>query len=167
MVGVWGLACFVLIQSYNCTLTSVFTLPTEVKPLINSVYDIPKGNGLKIVVNHGMGAETALLVTSINTYNFNLIVLFLLHVAILINFLKWTATKSSGDGVMKELGNMLRKYPELKCNSTKECLDRVDTGRYVYIQVCHTFFFSWLHQQTNWTNVFIKTHKYLFFLCVC
>ena len=60
--GAWCLACFVLIESYNCRLTSVFTLPIEKKSIVDSVYDIPKVPGLKIMVTRGMGAEAAILV---------------------------------------------------------------------------------------------------------
>ena len=40
---------------------------------------------------------------------------------------------------MKPLGDQLRANPdELLCTTTKKCLDKVQQGSYVYIQV-HTF----------------------------
>ena len=61
VAAVWCLSCFILVQSYSCVLISVMTLP-KLKPLVNSVYDIPKISGLQVVANRGMGVEAALSV---------------------------------------------------------------------------------------------------------
>ena len=61
VAAVWCLSCFILVQSYSCVLISVMTLP-KLKPLVNSVYDIPKISGLQVVANRGMAIEAALSV---------------------------------------------------------------------------------------------------------
>ena len=61
VAAVWCLSCFVLIQSYSSVLISVMTLP-KLKPIINSVYDIPKISGLQVVANRGMAVQAALSV---------------------------------------------------------------------------------------------------------
>ena len=61
VAAVWCLSCFVLIQSYSSVLISVMTLP-KLKPLINSVYDIPNISGLQVVANRGMAVQAALSV---------------------------------------------------------------------------------------------------------
>lgn len=58
----WCLACFILIQSYSCNLTSVLTVPQFTKPIINSVYDIPKVKNLQVVVYRGYGTDVLLSV---------------------------------------------------------------------------------------------------------
>ncbi|XP_046461175.1 glutamate receptor 1-like [Daphnia pulex] len=56
----WCLACFVLVQAYSSTLIAFITSPNT-KPIINSVYDIPKVPGLKITVDRDYGADIKLL----------------------------------------------------------------------------------------------------------
>ena len=62
--AVWCLACLILVLSYSCVLTSVMTLP-KIKPLINSIYDIPKISGLEIVAVRGMAVDAALSVRNL------------------------------------------------------------------------------------------------------
>lgn len=64
VAATWCLACFVLVQSYSCTLTSALTLQPEPKPLINSVYDITKEKGLEIVVVRGLAIDLTFSVFS-------------------------------------------------------------------------------------------------------
>ena len=59
----WCIAWFVLIQSYICTLTSVITLVSDEKPLIQSLYDIPKVIDSKIAVQGGTRVESGTLVS--------------------------------------------------------------------------------------------------------
>ncbi len=60
VAAVWCLSCLILVQSYSCILISVITLP-KTRPIINSIYDMPKINGLQMVVNHrGMAVNVAL-----------------------------------------------------------------------------------------------------------
>ena len=47
-------------------LISVITLP-KLKPLVNSVYDIPKISGLQVVTNRGMAVEAAFSVRKPST----------------------------------------------------------------------------------------------------
>ena len=61
VAAVWCLSCFILVQSYSSVLISVMTLP-KLKPIINSVYDIPKISGLQVVANRGMAVQAALSV---------------------------------------------------------------------------------------------------------
>ena len=58
VAAVWCLSCFIFIQSYSCKLTSVMTLP-KLKPLIDSVYDIPKISGLQVVTNRANAVYAA------------------------------------------------------------------------------------------------------------
>lgn len=61
IAAVWCLGCFVLIQSYSSTLISYVLSPT-ITPIISSVDDIPKVNGLKITVDRGRSIEASILV---------------------------------------------------------------------------------------------------------
>ena len=63
VAAVWCLACFVLVQSYSCVLTSVLTLPSTPHPLINSIYDIPKVKGVNPLVVRGSGPDVVISVT--------------------------------------------------------------------------------------------------------
>jgi len=62
VAAAWALLCFVMIQSYNTTLISFLTSP-EWKPIIESVYDIPKVPGLQITVDKGYAADFIILVS--------------------------------------------------------------------------------------------------------
>ena len=39
------------------------------------------------------------------------------------------------DGIVKQLGDMLRADPSLRCTNTSDCLVKVKSGSHVYIQV--------------------------------
>ena len=54
---VWCLSCFFLFQSYGCNWTSHLTTSRPLKPLVNSVFDIPNVPGLKITVDRNLAAD--------------------------------------------------------------------------------------------------------------
>nr|CAH0113330.1 unnamed protein product [Daphnia galeata] len=56
LAGSWCVACFVLVTAYSSVLISFVTSPYY-KPLIRSVYDIPKNPNIKITVNRGWSPD--------------------------------------------------------------------------------------------------------------
>ena len=50
--GTWCLACFVVVTAYSSVLISFIVSP-NLKPIINSIYDIPKNPGLKVTAVEG------------------------------------------------------------------------------------------------------------------
>ena len=50
LAGTWCLSCFVLITAYSSVLTSFIVSP-NIKPIIDSVYDIPKVFGLQVLID--------------------------------------------------------------------------------------------------------------------
>lgn len=50
LVGTWCLACFILIRAYSSVLTSFIVSP-NLKPVIDSIEDIPKVPGLQVVID--------------------------------------------------------------------------------------------------------------------
>jgi hypothetical protein len=61
--GAWCLACFVLVNAYSSVLIS-FVVAPNLKPIIDSVKDIPKNKGWAMVVEKGTTLEAQLLVYS-------------------------------------------------------------------------------------------------------
>jgi len=59
--GTWCLACFVLVTAYSSVLIS-FVVAPNLKPIIDSVKDIPKVKGLAMVVEKGTTLEAQLMV---------------------------------------------------------------------------------------------------------
>lgn len=53
LTGAWCVSCFVLVTAYSSVLISFVTSPYY-KPLIESVYDIPKDPNIKITVDRGL-----------------------------------------------------------------------------------------------------------------
>ena len=51
LVGTWCLACFILITAYSSVLIS-FVISPNLKPVITSVYDIPKVHGLQVLIEN-------------------------------------------------------------------------------------------------------------------
>ena len=49
LAGAWCLSCFVLITAYSSVLISYIISP-NLKPVIDSVYDIPNVPGLQVVI---------------------------------------------------------------------------------------------------------------------
>lgn len=57
--GTWCLATLVLVPAYSGNLLSFIVSPT-VKPIVNSIYDIPNVPGLRAAVDRNLAAETFL-----------------------------------------------------------------------------------------------------------
>lgn len=57
LAATWCLACFVLITAFSSVLISFVTLPYY-KPLIDSIYDIPKNPQIKITVDRGLPMDS-------------------------------------------------------------------------------------------------------------
>lgn len=45
--------------------------------------------------------------------------------------------KTSESGIFEQFGKMLKNNPELRCNTTEQCVDRVKSGSHVYVAVSH------------------------------
>lgn len=45
--------------------------------------------------------------------------------------------KTADFGIFKELGKMLDNRPELRCNTTDQCVELVNSGSHVYVAVGH------------------------------
>lgn len=56
LAGAWCTACFVLVTAYSSVLISFVTSPNY-KPMIQSLYDIPKNPKVKITVNRGWSPD--------------------------------------------------------------------------------------------------------------
>lgn len=125
----WCLACFVFVQSYSCVLTSVLTMPATPQPIINSIYDIPKVKGLKLVVLRGLAPDLVISVYFSSTSSHK-ILRYLLP-----RYLRNSFLQNAQDGVVKYLGGLLNSDPDLRCNSTEQCMDRVLSGPNVFIYV--------------------------------
>jgi hypothetical protein len=63
LAGSWCVACFVLVTAYSSVLISFVTSPYY-KPLIRSVYDIPKNPNIKITVNRGWSPDLLFTVSA-------------------------------------------------------------------------------------------------------
>ena len=122
IVAVWCLAAFVLTNSYSTILISYVTSP-DWKPLIHSITDIPKTPRLRVVVEEKMGADNILSVKQLNR-NLNK----------LSSHFVWFFQEASS-GIFRDFGDMLRHDPSLRCPKPEQCLDKVKSGSYVYIQV--------------------------------
>ena len=57
LTGAWCVACFVLISAYSSVLIAFVTSPDPFKPLINSVYDLPKKPEVRLTVKKGWIAD--------------------------------------------------------------------------------------------------------------
>ena len=53
LAGTWCVACFILITAYSSVLISFVTSPNY-KPLIQSIYDLPKNEEIQITVDKGL-----------------------------------------------------------------------------------------------------------------
>ena len=51
LTGVWCLSCFVILTAYSTVLTSFFIVTPTIKPVIDSIYDIPKVPGLLVLAD--------------------------------------------------------------------------------------------------------------------
>ena len=58
LAGAWCLTCFVLVTAYSSVLISFVTSPNY-KPLVNSIYDLPKDTRIKMTVNKGLYPDVA------------------------------------------------------------------------------------------------------------
>lgn len=56
LFGIWCLTLLVLGIVYNSVLVSFITLPIY-QPLVNSIFDIPKSNGVRVTVDKDRGAD--------------------------------------------------------------------------------------------------------------
>jgi len=54
--GTWCLACFVIVTAYSSVLIS-FIISPNLKPIINSIQDIPKVSGLRVVAVKGSSVD--------------------------------------------------------------------------------------------------------------
>ncbi len=130
------MACFVLVQAYSSTLIAFITLSNN-KPIINSVYDISNVPGLKITVNRNFGADVMLRASCFLKLNNIQHSIYNIH-SLLVN-------RKLNFCIFKKLGDSLGG--ELRCNKTELCLDKVQSGNYVYIHVSwqnHCFMFALL-----------------------
>lgn len=63
LIGTWCVACFVLLTAYSSVLTSYIVAP-NLKPVIDSIYDIPKVPGLQVVIDKDATLYKVLMVKS-------------------------------------------------------------------------------------------------------
>lgn len=63
VAAVWCLGCLILGAAYSSTLISYITAPPTSQPIIGSLEDILKVNGLKVTVIHGHELESNMLVS--------------------------------------------------------------------------------------------------------
>jgi hypothetical protein len=61
LAGTWCLACFVIFTAYSSVLISYIVAP-NLKPIIDSLNDLPKVPGLKMIVEKGATMEMMFLV---------------------------------------------------------------------------------------------------------
>ena len=59
--GTWCLACFILVTAYSSVLVSYIVAP-NLKPIIDSPYDMPRVPALKIVIEKSSTFESLCLV---------------------------------------------------------------------------------------------------------
>lgn len=72
LAGAWCVTCFVLVTAYSSVLISFVTSPNY-KPLIQSLYDMPKNPQVKVAVNRGWSPDLLFTVSYtcvINNYAF-------------------------------------------------------------------------------------------------
>lgn len=69
MTGAWCLSCFVLITAYSSVLISFLTAPDKLKPLINSIEDLPKFPNIKVSLVKGWGPDIWLQVHHKHPFN--------------------------------------------------------------------------------------------------
>ena len=67
LAGAWCLTGFVLITAYSSVLISFLTAPDPLKPIINSVNDLPKKPNIHFMVNKGWIADLIFQVSTIIT----------------------------------------------------------------------------------------------------
>lgn len=123
LAGTWCLTCFVLVTAYSSVLISFVTSPNY-KPLVNSIYDLPKDTRIKMTVDKGLYPDVVFTVKQ------------RMNVPRLYVFVYFLDEQRAEHGVFKYMGDQLRSEPDLRCSSTDQCLDRVRNGStYVYTQV--------------------------------
>ena len=115
----------------------------------------PNVNGLQILVDRGFSADTVLLVISFS-------------LAWIDDVIKWfqhfNLYQNANFGVFKQLGDMLRSNPKLRCNTTAGCLEMFKNGPYVYIHVrTYTLFLNAYQLKYHW-NFLVRV---ICFKCDC
>lgn len=68
LAGTWCVACFILVTAYSSVLISFVTSPYY-KPLIRSVYDMPKNPNVKITVTRGWFPDLLFTVSAYTVLN--------------------------------------------------------------------------------------------------
>ncbi len=61
LAGAWCVASFIIVTAYSSVLISFVTAP-NLKPLIDSVYDLPIKQNIKLAVDRGWSPEFLFLV---------------------------------------------------------------------------------------------------------
>ena len=120
----WCLASLIIGTYYAADLTSYITVPTY-KTLINSINEVPDRPDIRLVTNKGGNADAVISVKELHDpYN----VCTDLPKLIQLN-------QSAMAGLLKELRNKLDAESDSRCLITKDCVDKVHTGSYVYTSV--------------------------------
>ena len=69
IAGTWCLACFVFVTAYSSVLISYIVAP-NIKPIIDSINDIPRVSGLQVVVDKGSTIDMYFSVNKLNQLSF-------------------------------------------------------------------------------------------------
>ena len=120
ILGSWSLSTFVLMNFYTTLLISDVTAP-EPKPLIRSIRDLVDRDDVHLVTDKQAITKAHFLVfLSSNRH------------AIFQTIPKPSFIKSAESGLLKSLGNKLKAFPGSLCNTSKECVEMVKSGKAVY-----------------------------------
>ena len=125
----WCLASLIIGTYYAADLTSYITVPTY-KSLIHSINEVPDRSDIHFVTNKESNTDAVISVQGF-TY---LYIYYILE--FLIKFIKYIQLNQSAmAGLLKDLRKKLDAESDSRCLITKDCVDKVHTGSYVYTSV--------------------------------